>query len=98
MRDGRIGADHQIEVLHEGGRIHERTKGCVEATAKVQDGRPIWQLVKLLNPRSLLNADQSNSLYVGKTHKVCQSNGSLQVIAVCGAALPRDPDFECWLI
>ena len=66
MHEGRVAADHQVEVLHDGRGIHERPVLAVDPVGQVHDREPIRHVANLLGSRPFLEADERDARQTGQ--------------------------------
>ena len=61
VADAGIGTDHEVEVLHDGSRIHEGAAGAVEVVAEGHDFE-IGEAVELIVAVAFLQADEREAV------------------------------------
>ena len=90
MNDCGIASNHQVKILKNSRRIHER----LEPTTQVSYREPTGILCELFAARALLQTEEANAFQSCQRLKVRQWNGTLFVFLVDRVSLPDDADFQ----
>ena len=95
MADAGVGADDEVEAVHDGGGIEEGAAGSVEVVAERVDFE-VGEVRQLLAAVALLKADERDAGHFGEGCKGREGEAAA-VIADGGCApLPGDADFEAF--
>ena len=90
MGNGRVGADDQVEVLHDRRGVHE----VLQAVAQIQNGEPSRQSLQMIGAEPLLQAHQPHSLQPRQRLESLQRNGTPAIAFVLWIALPDNADLD----
>ncbi len=97
MANRRIRRDHQIQIPHHGGGIHEGPGILVQSPLEIIDPQLVGQACQLFAPEAALQAIELNALDLPQGSKVLQRNGPRKPPLIQGTSLPDDAHLKCCL-
>ncbi|TMQ30238.1 MAG: hypothetical protein E6K70_24520 [Planctomycetota bacterium] len=88
----RVHGDDQIQVHHDGRRVHERAGRLIQLARQLQHVKLSLDLLQLVTARSSLQANKLHPRHPRQWGELLQGNGSIAIQPMMRIALPDDAD------
>ena len=88
VSDGRVGRDHEVQMLHHGGRVEE-CRVAIEVVAQIDDRELARQAADLIDARPFLQTDQPHAGHAGQRRKRRKRDRAQTIAAKVSAVLAR---------